>query len=311
MTRRGWALPVVWSRLALAPETARAAVPPALAESTIEAAMRFAAGRMMAAGAVPAVVAQLAEGESRTMTFTKLTVAAASVCAVGFVAAGVGWLGASQAVAPSPQAAPTTTVRENRAASLSNIMTIGLAMHNYAGEHDNRFPSAAIRKDGKPLLSWRVAILPYLEQKALYDQFHLDEPWDGAHNKTLLDQMPAVYAAPAARGEQKSSTYYQVFAGPGALFGGNEGTKLADITDGTAMTIMIAEAAKPVPWTKPEDLPFAAGKPLPPLGGLFEDGFNVGFGDGAARFIKKSISPDALRALITYNGREQIGGDQF
>jgi hypothetical protein len=100
-----------------------------------------------------------------------------------------------------------------------------------------------------------------------------------------------------------------VFAGAGALFGGNDDTKLADIVDGTSMTIMIVEAATPVPWTKPEDLPFAPDKPLPQLGGLFEDGFTAGFADGSVRFLKKSMASEALRALITYNGREKLTRD--
>src|SRR6185295_2767398 len=83
-------------------------------------------------------------------------------------------------------------------AAMNNLKIIGLAMHNY---HDTnqRFPAAAIYdKQGKPLLSWRVAILPYLNQKQLYESFHLDEPWDSEHNRKLIPRMPAEYAAAGA-----------------------------------------------------------------------------------------------------------------
>ena len=174
-------------------------------------------------------------------------------------------------------------------------------------------PPAAIRKDGKPLLSWRVAILQHLDgkEKALYEKFHLDEPWDSPHNKKLLDQMPDIYAPVTKKDEPKHSTYYQVFTGPGALFGGDEGTKLKDIWDGTAWTIMVVEAADPVPWTKPEDLPFNKGERLPQVGGLFKDTFHAAMADGSVRRIVKKVDPIVLRALITSRGGEVISADTF
>jgi Protein of unknown function (DUF1559) len=185
-------------------------------------------------------------------------------------------------------------------------MNLGLAMNNFARDRGrNRFPAAAIRKDGKPLLSWRVALLPFLDEQGLYDKFHLDEPWDSPHNKPLLDQMPDIYA-PVTRKEDESrhSTYYQVFTGPGALFGGDDGTSLAEIKDGANLTIMIVEEARPVPWTKPEDLPFDKEKPLPELGGLFKDGFHALTAGGSARFLRRSLNPEVLHALITHHGGE-------
>jgi hypothetical protein len=217
---------------------------------------------------------------------------------------------AAVAAAPAPGQA---NEREEmaKAESMNNLMTIGLAMHNFADQHDSTFPAAAIRKGGKPLLSWRVAILPYLDQQALYMKFHLDEPWDSPHNKALLPQMPEVYAPVAHKGNSEHSTYYQVFAGPGSVFGGDEGMKLIDIKDGTSVTLMVVEAAKPVPWTKPEDVPFDATKPVPKLGGLLADGFCICFADGSARFIKRQTDAKILKALITADGGETVRGDEF
>jgi hypothetical protein len=189
---------------------------------------------------------------------------------------------------------------------MNNLKMIGLAMHNYAGANENRFPPAAIRKNGKALLSWRVAILPYLDQNALYERFHLDEPWDSPHNKTLLKEMPPVFA-----GSALEKTLYQVFVGPGALFEGDEGTKLSAVTDGIAFTVLVAEGAKAVPWTKPEDLTYDPEKPLPELGGMLPDGIAVCFADGSARILRKTIPASTLRALITRNGGEVVSADDL
>jgi Protein of unknown function (DUF1559) len=185
-----------------------------------------------------------------------------------------------------------------RARTVNNLKFMGLAMHNFAARNGGRLPAAAIRKGGKPLLSWRVAILPWLEQGTLYEKFHLDEPWDSPHNQALLEEMPRVYAALAPEGTTPYTTFYQGFVGPGTLFDGEEGTRIADVTTVAGPTVLIVEAAEPVPWTKPEDLPYDEGKPLPRLGGQFEDGFYAAFADGWPRFLSRRVAPETLRALI-------------
>jgi prepilin-type processing-associated H-X9-DG protein len=195
---------------------------------------------------------------------------------------------------------------EARAKSANNLKLMGLAMHKY---HDTFqfFPPAAIfdRKDGKPLLSWRVLILPFIEQDQLFNQFHLDEPWDSDHNKPLLSRMPKIYAYP---GDDPTSglTPYQVFVGPMTIFEGKEGHGIIEITDGSSNTILVAEAETPVPWTKPEDLPFDPNKPLPRLGGRHRSTFNALFADGSVHVISTGMSDGTLRALITRNGGEVV-----
>jgi hypothetical protein len=187
---------------------------------------------------------------------------------------------------------------------------MALAMHNYGDSMGGTFPPAAITdKDDKPLLSWRVAILPYVEQDALYKEFKLDEPWDSAHNKKLLDQMPRIYMTPeqAQKDEKVTTTHYRVFHGKMAAFEGAKGLKFpAEFTDGTSNTILIVEAEQAVPWTKPEELPFDAKKDLPKLGLKGAEKFNAVFADGAVHALKKDIDKDTLKALITRNGGEVV-----
>ena len=193
-------------------------------------------------------------------------------------------------------------VREaaERVQSANNLKQMSIAMMNY---HDTQrhLPAAAIcDQNGKPLLSWRVALLPYLEEQRLYAQFKLDEPWDSPNNIKLLGQMPKVYSCPAAQ-TPSGETVYQVFVGNGAVFETTRGLRLTDIPDGTANTILIVEANKSVPWTKPDDLPYNPNGPLPPLGGHSPNGFNAVSADGAVHSIPKNTPETTLRPLITRN----------
>jgi prepilin-type processing-associated H-X9-DG protein len=194
-----------------------------------------------------------------------------------------------------------------RVQSSNNLKQMAIAMHNYHSTY-NAFPPAAITgKDDKPLLSWRVAILPFVEQDALYNEFKLDEPWDSANNKKLLEKMPRVYMTPEQaekadeKGEKVTTTHYRVFHGKGAAFEGTSGQPIATFTDGTSNTILIVEAEQAVPWTKPEELPFDPKKDLPKLGLKGAEKVNVAMADGSVRELQKEIKKDELTPLITRN----------
>lgn len=210
----------------------------------------------------------------------------------------------------------------------NNLKQLGRAMHNFSDTY-GRLPQATayLSREGKPGLSWRVALLPFVEEDALYKQFKLDEAWDSPHNHQLLGQMPRVYRLAFQANDGSGMTCYQVFTGPGTLFEAPPaappgaavpllpdavskpvlGLRLpADIPDGTANTVLIATARSPVAWTKPDDLRFAPGDLLPPLGGQLKGGFNVTFADGSVRFLPQNVADPILRALITRNGGEVV-----
>jgi prepilin-type processing-associated H-X9-DG protein len=207
-----------------------------------------------------------------------------------------------------------------RAQSVNNLKQLGLALHNYESVNNHLPPQAIADGDGKPLLSWRVAILPFLEQQVLFEEFKRDEPWDSPHNKALLERMPAVYAVPGAPAKP-GMTFYRGFSGVGTLFDPKvkAGISFATVTDGTSNTLGIVEAREAIPWTKPDaDIAFdptmkpeAVQQILKSLGGHFPGGFNALFLDGSVRFLKLSISPQVLKALITRNGGEVISADAF
>jgi hypothetical protein len=209
---------------------------------------------------------------------------------------------------------PSFLAAGRRTVSQNQLKQIGLALHSFHDVH-KRLPAPAIcDPQGKPLLSWRVAILPFIEQQPLFEQFKLDEPWNSAHNRELLEKMPKIYAAPGVTTKEPYTTFYQAFVGPGAGFERVSGTgvfnaggvTLAAIRDGTANTIAIAEAAEPVPWTKPADLAYDPKGPLPRLGGVTPPGFNAVFMDGQVRYFDRPLDEKTLRAWITRAGGEEI-----
>jgi hypothetical protein len=184
-------------------------------------------------------------------------------------------------------------------------------MHTYHDTH-GRLPPAAVRgSDGTPLYSWRVLVLPFMEQQELYKEFHLDEPWDSPYNLQFLDRMPRPFSPYKFRSEDRPGyTYFRVFVGKGTAFEDFRGHPFSDFTDGTSNTILIAEAHEAVPWTKPDELPYGPDQPLPRLGGIARNGSaRVALTDGSVIQILPTVSEASLRAAITRNGGDRPGSD--
>jgi hypothetical protein len=196
----------------------------------------------------------------------------------------------------------------HEAESARNLKHMARSMHAYAkARADRRLPPAAIcGMDGTPFLSWRVAVLPYTgdpADAALYAQFKLDEPWDGPNNGRLIPLMPKVYALPGDTEAPPGWTYYRVFAGNGTAFDPQkESLHLPLFFDPNFNDIvLIVEATDPVPWTKPDELPFDFSRPLPPLG-RFPGGFHTAMGDGTVRFISGRTPEKDLKGQISNPG---------
>lgn len=210
------------------------------------------------------------------------------------------------AVTPPIEEAQT---RVARSIGTNNLKHIGLAMHNW---HDayKTFPAQAnFDAAGRPLLSWRVHVLPFLEGVELYNQFHLDEPWDSKHNSKLIKQMPKVFRSPLSKKGGQGYTSYLLPIHEEVVCTGLQGLPIKEIKDGTSNTIMVVEVGddQAVIWTKPQDLPVDLDDPAKGLGGLFKGGFQAAICDGSAHFISNSIDQKTLRALLTRAGGEAVG----
>lgn len=190
-----------------------------------------------------------------------------------------------------------------RASVMNSLMQIGIAMHAYH-DTDKHLPLAAsLDKNKKPLLSWRVHLLPYLEQDALYKEFHLNEPWDSAHNKKLIARMPAIYGSGNAKLTAAGKTTFLAPIGKGTILSlDRKPVTLQDVAsaDGTSKSILVvnAEDGNAVIWTKPEDLQV---NPQKPATGWDRQGFLALFADGHVQALPATMKPDDLLLLLQYN----------
>ena len=184
----------------------------------------------------------------------------------------------------------TFSIGQSKAASQNNLHQIAIAMLNYEATY-KRFPAAVQEGPNKMPRSWRVTILPYIEQAELYNRYKQDEPWDSPSNLKLLDEIPTVYQG--SNGGTNSA--YFVLDGVGALFNRNTAPKIGEITDGTSNTLLAIEAELDVPWTKPEDIPFDENVALP---AYLKKGFHGVTVDGGYHFIPPNTDEKLLKSLI-------------
>lgn len=191
----------------------------------------------------------------------------------------------------------------NRMQELNNYKQIALALHQYH-DRNGSFPPVQMKtKDGRPGLSWRVAILPYMNEDALYRQFKLDEAWDSPANKALASRMPRVYA-PIEGVAAPDKTHVRVFVGQMAIFNLTQSRRITAITDGVSNTFLLVESTDPITWTEPTELTYDPQGKMASLGLPSHDYFIVAMADGSVRMVKKATSRQKINAAITAAGNE-------
>ena len=196
-----------------------------------------------------------------------------------------------------------------RSQCMNNLKQIGLALHNYHDEYQAFPPAYTVDADGKPLHSWRTLILPYMEQKALYDKIDLTKPWDDPANAEVfkLNNIEA-YRCPSELGPATHTTYLAVVTSNSCLRPGGS-ARLSDIKDGTSGTLMVTEvdSEHAVPWMAPADadeslfLAIGSTSKLVHAGGM-----HALHADGAVRFLNVGLSAEIRRALISIDGNETL-----
>ena len=285
--------------------------PLVLPVSLISAALGVGLG----ATAAPPAIHLLAHGAVSAMSRTKLKLLAV-VAALGSAVGGGALVARHPAADPPPKPAPEPSAKWeakpadyfDRKAGMNRLKQVMLSLHNFHDANGDKFPRDIAGPDGKPLLSWRVAVLPYVGEGFLHTQFKMDEPWDGPTNRRLAGYVPEVFRSP---GTGPGRTRVKMFRGPNAALDPAKPVSFPDITDGTSNTLGAAEAGAAVEWTRPADLDVAADKPLPDSAGPFTDGFPAGMLDGSVRWLRPNVPEKTLREMVSRDGGEVTSYDQL
>lgn len=200
----------------------------------------------------------------------------------------------------------------------NNLKQIALALHNYHDKYDCFPPAYIADSSGRPMHSWRVLLLPYLDHGDLYEQYRFDEPWDGPNNRRLADKIVSVYACPGehTRPDQsaRAMTSYVAVVGPETMWPGAGSTKISEVKDGMTNTLMVVEVANSgIHWMEPRDLhvlqmaPTINAKSGQGISSPHTGGANAALADGSVRFISDQTTAELIRGLLTINGQETIG----
>jgi hypothetical protein len=193
----------------------------------------------------------------------------------------------------------------------SNLSRIAQAMRNYHDTYGSFPPAVTYSADGKPMHSWRVLLLPFLNERPLYSQYNMNEPWNSHWNSQLLSRMPKVYACPSAP-PGTGETHYAVPVGAKTMFPPERAVSIREIIDGTSNTIMVLEShGSNLNWMAPVDMTVSAGVPgaQPAVfSSLHTGGFHVSLADGAVRYLSYDVAtPQMLDAMLSRDGGEIVG----
>ncbi len=205
-----------------------------------------------------------------------------------------------------------------RAACSNNMKQLGLALHNYHAAYGSFPPAYTVDENGNRLHSWRVLILRFVGRDDLYRQIRLDEPWDSPHNRQFAAMIPHGYQCPSSPHDLDSGqTDYVMITGPGTVGDGPRGTKMAEITDGTSQTLLVAEMADSgINWMEPRDydtatMPHVITHPgdanfARALSSYHPGVANVLFCDGSVQSLSTETDPAVLERMFTKSGDEEL-----
>ena len=208
-------------------------------------------------------------------------------------------------------------IKERRDAinCMSNLQRIALALNAYANDHGTYPTPTVMDAAGKPLYSWRVLLLPYLDEASLYSRFKLDEPWNSAHNAQLVPMCPALYISPASSGNVSQANYVLI-TGPGTIFPSTGPLKPTQISDGLSQTLLVVETNNMInEWSKPFDIDIAklnlsiGASGTHKIGGTHSEGATAAFADGQPAWLSVDLPSTIVDSAITPKGNESIPFD--
>ncbi len=188
--------------------------------------------------------------------------------------------------------------------AMNNLKQTVLAFHNFESAN-GKFPSPVMVHESGKKYSWRIAILPYIGEQELYDQYDFTQEWDSPHNREVTSHMPDVFRSDTDDKDSTNASWFML-SGPDGIFDGENAKGFAQITDGTSNTIIAVEAKRNVHWAKPEDINVDTERGLPKFGGFYKNGFNAAMADGSVRFISDKVDQDVLWQLYTAAGGEVV-----
>ncbi len=209
----------------------------------------------------------------------------------------------------------TLKSRRDAIACMSNLKRIALALNAYAKDHGT-YPTPVVTDSaGKPLYSWRVLLLPYLNETSVYASFNLKEAWDSPNNALLIPQCPSVYISPGSPANASQSSYV-LLTGQGTIFPPTGPLKPSQVTDGAGKTLLVVETNNTLSeWTKPFDLDATTlsgrigGTGTNKIGGTHFEGATGVFADGQPAWLPADLPSVILNSIISPNGNEAIPVD--
>ncbi len=196
----------------------------------------------------------------------------------------------------------------------SNLKQIALAMYGYHQAYKCFPPAYVTDAEGRPMHSWRVLVLPFIEGDNPYKRYRFEEPWDSPNNLTVANNdFSRHFRCPSHPKVDYLATNYVLIVGPHTISDGPHCRKYEEITDGSSNTIMVVEVADSgIRWTEPRDLRFDEidfrinGDKRPGIGSHHRQKVNVAMCNCAVISLADSTPPEVVKALTTIDGGEDV-----